>query len=172
MAVDIEVGADGRAHAAGREFAVSLGRAGLVADKREGDGGTPVGAWSLRRLLYRPDRLPAPVSALPVAPIAPDDGWCDAPDDPAYNRPVKLPYPASHEVMWREDHLYDLVVVVGHNDDPPAAGEGSAIFIHLKRDDGGPTAGCVAFTREDLLWLAARLSPDSRLIVHAAGGTP
>lgn len=167
--MDIEVFPDGTASAAGRTFAVSLGRAGMVVDKREGDGGTPVGTWPLRRLLYRPDRLAAPACALPVAALAKDDGWCDAPDHPAYNRPVTLPFAASHEAMWRDDHLYDLVVVVGHNDDPPVAGRGSAIFLHLKRPDGGPTAGCVGFEREDLLWLLARLSADSRLIVHAGG---
>ncbi|MFZ2872555.1 L,D-transpeptidase family protein [Zavarzinia sp.] len=164
---DIEVFPDGTARFAGRAFAVSLGRAGMVVDKHEGDGGTPVGTWPLRRVLYRPDRLAAPACALPVTAIAMDDGWCDAPDHPAYNRPVRLPFPASHEVMWREDHLYDLVLVVGHNDDPPVPGRGSAIFLHPKRPDEGPTAGCIAFEPGDFLWLLAHLSPDSRLVTHA-----
>ena len=101
----------------------ALGRAGVkpAADKREGDLASPIGIWPIRRLLYRPDRASAPVTELPALPIAPDDGWCDAPDDPAYNRPVKLPYPASAERMWRDDYLYDLVLVLGHNDDPPLA---------------------------------------------------
>jgi L,D-peptidoglycan transpeptidase YkuD (ErfK/YbiS/YcfS/YnhG family) len=130
----------------------ALGPAGVVraVDKREGDGASPAGTWPIRRVLYRPDRGPRPETALPVAAIAPDDGWCDAPDDPNYNRPVKLPYPASAEQMWREDHLYDLVVVLGHNDDPPVAGLGSAIFLHLAKPDYAPTHGCVAVARPDL----------------------
>jgi L,D-peptidoglycan transpeptidase YkuD (ErfK/YbiS/YcfS/YnhG family) len=130
----------------------ALGPAGVVAAsaKREGDGASPAGVWPIRRVLYRPDRGPAPQTALPVAAIAEDDGWCDAPDDDAYNRPVKLPYPASVERMWRDDDLYDLVVVLGHNDDPPVAGMGSAIFLHLARPDYAATHGCVAVRREDL----------------------
>lgn len=92
-----------------------------------------------------------PTTRLPIAPIAPDDGWCDAPEDRNYNRPVKLPYPASAENMWRDDGLYDLVVVLGHNDDPVVPYAGSAIFIHVAAPEGTPTAGCIALTREDLL---------------------
>ena len=112
----------------------AIGKGGIVSDKREGDGGSPSGRWPLRRLLYRPDRLARPHTGLPIREIAPNDGWCDAPGDPNYNRPVTLPYDASHERLWREDHLYDLVVVLGHNDDPPAPGRGSAIFLHIARE--------------------------------------
>ncbi|MFM2043824.1 MAG: hypothetical protein RLY86_2400, partial [Pseudomonadota bacterium] len=117
----------------GTHLPCAIGRGGVRADKREGDGGTPVGAFPLRRVLYRPDRLAAPVTGLPVAPIAPDDGWCDDPAHPDYNRPVKRPFPASHEEMWRDDGVYDVVVVLGHNDDPPVAGMGSAVFLHVTR---------------------------------------
>ena len=123
--------------------------------------------WPLRRLLFRPDRGAPPQGILPVAAIAPDDGWCDDAGDPAYNRPVKLPFGASHEAMWRTDHLYDLVVVVGHNDSPPVAGAGSAIFLHLARPDRGPTAGCVAFSRADLEAILVGLEADSHLLVVA-----
>jgi L,D-peptidoglycan transpeptidase YkuD (ErfK/YbiS/YcfS/YnhG family) len=145
---------DGRARCA-------LGPAGVIAaaDKREGDGASPAGVWPIRRVLFRPDRGSAPATALPVEPIAPDDGWCDAPDDPAYNRPVKLPYPASAEHMWRDDHLYDLVVVLGHNDDPTAPGLGSAIFLHLAKPDYAPTHGCVAVARADLERLLRTANP-------------
>ena len=144
--------ADGWLDFAGARVRCALGPAGVVpaADKREGDGASPAGVWPIRRVLYRPDRGPPPQTALPLAAIAEDDGWCDAADDPAYNRPVKLPYPASAERMWRDDHLYDLVVVLGHNDDPPVAGLGSAIFLHLAKPDYAPTHGCVAVSRADL----------------------
>lgn len=146
---------DGRFDLAGRLTRCALGRSGVIAaeDKREGDGATPLGVWPIRRVLYRPDRLPAPQTHLPIAPIAPDDGWCDAPGDANYNRPVKLPYPASCERMWRDDRLYDLVCVLAHNDDPPAPLMGSAIFLHVAKPGLEPTEGCVALAQEDVLAL-------------------
>jgi L,D-peptidoglycan transpeptidase YkuD (ErfK/YbiS/YcfS/YnhG family) len=129
-----------------------IGRSGAIAAdlKREGDGATPLGAWPVRRALWRPDRLERPDTALVLDPIGPDDGWCDDPADPAYNRPVRLPWPGRHEVMTREDGLYDIVVVLGHNDDPPVPGLGSAIFLHCASPDYQPTEGCIAIAREDL----------------------
>jgi L,D-peptidoglycan transpeptidase YkuD (ErfK/YbiS/YcfS/YnhG family) len=161
--------ADGRLDLGGRRVRCALGPAGVIpaTDKREGDGASPAGVWAIRRLLYRADKGEAPVTALPAAPIAPDDGWCDAPGDPAYNRPVKLPYPASAEAMWRDDDVYDLVVVLGHNDDPPVAGMGSAIFLHLARPDYAPTQGCVAVARADLEALLAAAKPGDALEIRA-----
>jgi len=145
----------------------ALGPSGVIPprDKREGDGATPLGPLPIRRVLYRPDRGPAPRTALPVAAIAADDGWCDAPDDAAYNQPVKLPYPASAERMWRDDGLYDLVVVLGYNDDPPEPGRGSAIFLHVAKPDYAPTQGCIALARPDLEAVLALLGPGSTLEV-------
>lgn len=134
-----------------RHFACVLGRSGIQTQKHEGDGATPTGHYPLRRVLYRADKMTPPRTALPVHVIAQDDGWCDAPADPNYNRPVTLPYPASAEEMWRADDLYDVVVVIGHNDAPVVPGAGSAIFLHLAAQDCTPTAGCVALAREDLL---------------------
>ena len=144
-----------------------LGRSGglRAAEKREGDGATPLGVWPLRRVLYRADRGPRPETALPAAEIGRQDGWCDAADDPAYNRPVTLPYPASAEAMWREDGVYDLVVVLGHNDEPPVAGLGSAIFLHLAREDRAPTEGCVALSRPHLEAVLRDAGPGSTLAV-------
>ena len=145
-----------------------LGRSGVRTIKIEGDGATPAGRFPLRRLLYRADRLAAPITALPIGVIAPDDGWCDAPGDAAYNRPVKLPYPASTESMMRTDHLYDLVVIVGHNDDPVIAGAGSAIFIHVAPPDGAPTAGCVGLAQPALLALLGAVDRTSVLEIRPA----
>ncbi|MCA8899681.1 MAG: L,D-transpeptidase family protein [Hyphomonas sp.] len=153
------VSADFVAHSAGQlEFAgrtvrCVLGKGGTVpaADKREGDGASPAGTWPMRRVFYRPDRVPPPETGLPVVALSPDDGWCDAPDDPAYNRPVTLPYAASHEKLWRDDHVYDLIVELGYNDAPPVPGRGSAIFMHLARPDWAGTEGCVALPYLDLL---------------------
>ena len=139
----------GRLRWPGGEVPCVLGRGGIRAEKREGDGATPVGRFPLRRVLWRADRLTPPETALPLHPIAEHDGWCDAPDDPNYNRLVKLPYAAGHEKMWRDDALYDLVVVLGYNDDPVTPGRGSAIFLHVAKPDYAPTHGCVALAKED-----------------------
>jgi L,D-peptidoglycan transpeptidase YkuD (ErfK/YbiS/YcfS/YnhG family) len=160
---------NGEATLKGRRFRCALGRGGIIIEKREGDGGTPAGAFALRRLLVRADRGAAPSTFLPVSVISASDGWCDAPGDPAYNRPVRLPYAASHERLWREDHLYDLVAVIGHNDDPPADGMGSAIFVHLAHDDYRPTEGCIAFSRNDLELILSTLGPGGHVIVTAPG---
>jgi len=142
----------------------ALGRGGLVTGKREGDGGTPVGRFPLRRLFYRPDRESAPATGLPVLPLAADFGWCDDPADSAcYNRLVRLPYAPSHERMWRDDTLYDLVVEIGYNDAPAVPGLGSAIFLHLARPDWAPTEGCVAMRRDDLLAVLVAVGPESAI---------
>jgi L,D-peptidoglycan transpeptidase YkuD (ErfK/YbiS/YcfS/YnhG family) len=161
---------DGYLDIDGRRVLCALGRSGVrpAADKREGDGASPLGVWPIRRVLYRPDREPAPGTGLPVAPLSPEDGWCDAPGDPAYNRPVRLPYPASAEALWREDGVYDLIVILGHNDDPPVSPMGSAIFLHLIQPDGSPTAGCVAIQRADMLDLLARARPGDALAILPA----
>jgi L,D-peptidoglycan transpeptidase YkuD (ErfK/YbiS/YcfS/YnhG family) len=122
----------------------ALGRSGVTRFKREGDGATPIGAFELLNVYYRADRGPRPRTVLPVETIAPADGWCDDPAHPRYNRPVDLPFPASHEKMWRDDRLYDIVVVLDCNMFPPVPGKGSAIFFHIAREEYRPTEGCVA----------------------------
>lgn len=154
---------DGTAEWRGARLRCAIGRSGIRCDKREGDGATPAGVFALNRVLYRPDRLARPRTILPVAPVDPDDGWCDAPDDDDYNRQVRLPYPASAENLWRDDHVYDLFVVTSHNTEPTLAGLGSAIFVHLARVDFGPTEGCVALALDDLQRVLADWRADDRL---------
>ncbi len=157
--------ADGVFDLDGQMFRCALGRNGVIGAiaKREGDGCSPCGVWPLRRVLYRPDRGEAPVTRLPSAPIVDSDGWCDSPGDPAYNRPVPLPFRASAESLWRDDVLYDLVVILGHNDDPVVEGAGSAIFLHVAAPGYGPTEGCVALARPDLEALLAVAGPDDSI---------
>ena len=164
--MDLIVSAAGEARWRELCFRCALGRGGLKRDKREGDGATPIGAWPMRRLLYRADRMAAPATRLPSAPIGPEDGWCDDPADPAYNRPVRLPYAARHERLWREDAIYDLLVVLGHNEDPIVAGKGSAIFLHVARPDYGPTEGCVALAHADLARILVEAAPGDRVVVE------
>ena len=138
-------------------FPCALGRSGRRVGKREGDGATPTGVWPLRGVLYRPDRVRRPQTALPVMAIRPQDGWCDAPADRNYNRPVRHPYPASAERLWRTDELYDVVGVLACNERPRVRGRGSAIFMHVVRPGYAPTEGCIALARPHLLRLLARL---------------
>jgi L,D-peptidoglycan transpeptidase YkuD (ErfK/YbiS/YcfS/YnhG family) len=147
------VGSDGVVVCGGQRFRCAVGKGGRTGDKREGDGATPAGLLPLRRLLYRADRVAIPACALPREALAPADGWCDDPAHGDYNRQARLPHPARHEELWRADELYDLVGVLGWNDDPVERGRGSAIFLHVARRDYGPTDGCVALAKPDLLAL-------------------
>lgn len=149
----------------GRAIPCAIGRSGAcpAEAKREGDGMTPLGTWRLRTILLRPDRVVAPSGLrLPWRWLAPEDGWSDDPADPEYNRPIHHPHRFSAERLWREDGLYDVIVTLGHNDDPVARGAGSAIFLHCWRGDQ-PTEGCVAIARDELLTLLPRLEPDDRI---------
>ena len=134
----------------------ALGRTGQTIRKREGDGASPVGTWPLRTVFYRAGRIPRPRCGLPLRQVRAADGWCDMPGDRNYNRFVRHPYPASAEHLWRTDGLYDVVVVLGHNDHR-LRGCGSAIFLHCASRSFTPTAGCIAVRREDLVRLLPRL---------------
>lgn len=151
--------------AAGTSIVCALGRSGITMRKREGDGATPAGNFALRRVYYRGDRVARPRTGLPVVALDPALGWSDDPVCPRYNRPVRLPWRHGHERMWREDRLYDYVIVLGHNDAPPLPGLGSAIFLHQARPDLGPTEGCVAIPPAAMRRLLPRLGPRTRLIV-------
>ena len=158
-------GTQGKLHLGLMHYPCALGRGGRGPKLREGDGVTPAGRWPVRQVFFRPDRLRRPRTALPVSPLSPGLGWCDAAGDANYNRLVPLPYPASHERLWRSDGLYDLVAVLGYNDGPRSQGRGSAIFLHLAHPDYRPTEGCVAVSREHMLMLLARLGPGDELVI-------
>lgn len=146
---------DGRLTLRGATWRCALGKGGVRGDKQEGDGATPTGLLPLRRVLYRADRLRAPACAVPVEPIARDDGWCDDSSHPAYNTRIRLPHDAHHEELWRQDHVYDIVGILGWNDAPVVRGRGSAIFLHLARPGYPPTEGCIALEEGDLRALLA-----------------
>jgi L,D-peptidoglycan transpeptidase YkuD (ErfK/YbiS/YcfS/YnhG family) len=143
----------------------ALGRSGIGALKREGDGATPLGRFLVRQVLYRADRIPRPRTELPVRAIRAGDGWCDNPADRNYNRLVKLSPDSSADRLTRSDRLYDLIIVLGYNDRPRIRGKGSAIFVHLARPGYAPTAGCIALTRHDLTMLLAELQRGSSVMV-------
>lgn len=143
----------------------AIGRSGTTIAKREGDGATPVASMAVLSAWRRPGRLPGLRAPLPVRLAKETDGWCDAPLHPSYNRPVRLPHPASCETMCRPDRLYDFVVVLDWNVRRRARGRGSAIFLHVAKPDYEPTAGCVAVSPRDMLRLAPLLRRNSRLSV-------
>ncbi|MBO6894047.1 MAG: L,D-transpeptidase family protein [Roseibium sp.] len=144
----------------------ALGRSGIVSRKAEGDGATPTGRFELLHVYYRPDRGLPPPTVLPMTPLTPDAGWCDDPRHRLYNRPVSLPFAASHEKMWREDRLYDIVVVLDCNMYPAVKGKGSAIFFHIAREDYRPTEGCVAIAPEHMRLLLSKVGPGAEMKIR------
>ncbi|MFI4948344.1 MAG: L,D-transpeptidase [Alphaproteobacteria bacterium] len=179
----IALAAMGKAHAAPSRFidltysagrlswpgggaVAACGRGGVRPDKREGDGATPAGRFPLLQGFYRADRIAAPPTGLPIRALRPDDGWVDDPADPRYNQLVALPYPAHREEMWRADGVYDLLVVIGYNTDPPLPGRGSAIFLHVASPDFAPTVGCIAVDRDVLAGLLGSLGPGSMITIR------
>ena len=144
---------------------VALGRGGIIANKREGDGGTPKGTFRPRRLWWRADRTPRPQTFLPVRAIRDDDAWCEEPASRHYNRPMKLGHAGGGDRLMRDDHLYDFIIEIDHNTSPRLAGRGSAVFLHLARTDLSPTAGCVSMKKSAMLHLLRRMGPDTNIII-------
>jgi L,D-peptidoglycan transpeptidase YkuD (ErfK/YbiS/YcfS/YnhG family) len=152
--------------AGGLAIPVVLGRTGIRANKLEGDGATPRGRFRLLRLWWRADRHPRPRTFLPVRRITPDLAWCEDPGDRRYNRPFLRSANEPGDRLWRDDHLYDFIIEIDHNARPRIAGRGSAVFLHLARDNFGPTAGCVSMTKSAMLHLLRRLGPETRIVIE------
>jgi L,D-peptidoglycan transpeptidase YkuD (ErfK/YbiS/YcfS/YnhG family) len=149
----------------GRTVPVALGRGGIKADKREGDGGTPKGMFRPLQLWWRADRHPRPQTALPVRTIRPEDAWCENPHSRRYNQPVRLKRGQDGDRLRRDDHLYDFIIEIDHNTAPRVTGRGSAVFLHLARPDFSPTAGCVSMTKSAMLRLLERIGPQTRIMI-------
>jgi len=145
---------------------VALGRGGLKANKREGDGGTPIGTFRPLRVWWRKDRHVLPKTALPLRAIRHSDGWCEDPASRHYNQPVRLAAESNADRLMRDDHLYDFIVEIDQNTRPRIAGRGSAVFLHLARPGFAPTAGCIAMTRGAMLRLLTRLNKRTRIVIR------
>lgn len=144
-----------------------LGKKSVTKDKKEGDKSTPYGEFPVRKVFFRADRIGNKLEHLkiPTQIINKDDGWCDDSLSPEYNKYVKLPFQYSHEKLWREDHLYDIILVIGYNDQPVVSEKGSAIFLHIKSPETKSTAGCVAFSEKNLIEILHKLDLNSKIII-------
>ncbi len=147
----------------GRQYKCSIGYNGAKLKKREGDGTTPVGNFLIRKILYRPDRIDRPISKLPTKALSPIDAWCDDPSHDEYNRMVKLPFSGSYELLWRKDNLYDVILVIGYNDNPARVPYGSAIFMHCSTRDYKPTKGCIALAKKTLISILPHITKKSSI---------
>jgi L,D-peptidoglycan transpeptidase YkuD (ErfK/YbiS/YcfS/YnhG family) len=150
---------------AGRSIPVALGRGGILANKREGDGGTPKGTFRPRRLWWRAERHARPRTHLPVRAIGAEDAWCEDPSDRHYNRAIRMQRDQPGDRLRRADHLYDFIIEIDHNTRPRVAGRGSAVFLHLARENFGPTAGCVAMTKQAMRHLLRQLGPNTKIVI-------
>ncbi len=159
----------------GRPIHCGVGKNGFTTDKTEGDNKTPCGKFLLTKLYYRADHIELSElrTCLPIQKITPYCGWSDDPNDlVSYNHYIKKPYAYSHEDLWRDDHVYDLIISTSHNTDPAVAHRGSAIFIHIARENDQkeimPTAGCLSLKKDDLIGVISQLTPESRWVIPDA----
>ena len=164
----IHVNASGILTFQGVSYKCALGKSGVIKNKREGDKATPSGRFPLREVFYRADHINTPETGLPISRVTPRDGWSDDSNQTSYNQKVVLPHDGTSETLWRDDGIYDVIVVIGYNDTPVKKGSGSAIFMHIAKDDFKPTDGCVAVCKEDFLIILKNLTPDSQIDISTA----
>jgi L,D-peptidoglycan transpeptidase YkuD (ErfK/YbiS/YcfS/YnhG family) len=144
---------------------VALGRGGIIANKREGDGGTPKGVFHPKRLWWRADRYPRPKTFLTARAIRKEDAWCEDATSRHYNRPIKLLHNQDGDRLTRDDHLYDFIIEIDHNISPRIAGRGSAVFLHLARPSFSPTAGCISMKKSAMLQLLRQIGPQTKIFI-------
>ena len=132
-------------------FKCFLGKKGLSNNKKEGDFKTPKGKFLLRYVMYRSDRVKKPITILPTYIIKKNHICCDDPENPNYNKIFESISLESHEKLWRKDTLYDILIVIGHNDNPIIKNNGSAIFVHLSKKNTYSTEGCISIEKKNMI---------------------
>ena len=147
-------------------FPASFGSGGIKLKQKEGDNITPIGTFQLRQVLYRSDRVSIPYTHLPSRKISALDGWCDDTTSSKYNLLIKLPTKLKHEILWRNDHIYDIIVPIGYNDNPIFPSRGSAIFIHLAHSDFRPTRGCIGLKMDAITKLLKNCDNENYIKIH------
>ena len=150
----------------GKQYRCAIGKNGATKNKKEGDGCTPIGCFLLRGVFYRADRVKTLETKLPARILSPNDGWCDDVSKQEYNQLIKLPFDGNYELLWRGDGVYDMIAVIGYNDQPIMRGMGSAIFLHIARNGYAPTNGCVAVAQEDLLEILRTIEPTTKICIR------
>jgi L,D-peptidoglycan transpeptidase YkuD (ErfK/YbiS/YcfS/YnhG family) len=147
----------------GISFFCVFGRDGVTKDKVEGDWKTPIGTFPIKKIFYRKDKIPNLETQIESTPLSPDDAWCDDIEKEEYNTFIKLPFDGSYENLWRDDDMYDIIIILGYNDEPIIKGKGSAIFIHIAKENMEYTKGCLAIKKEDMLTLVKNISLNSEI---------
>ena len=145
---------------------VTLGRSGIKSNKFEGDGATPRGIFHPVKLWWRPDRHVRPRTFLPVRAIQSNDAWSENPAERHYNKPITRSVNQDGDRLKREDSLYDFIIEIDHNTRPRIARRGSAVFLHLARENFLPTAGCIGMTKSAMLRLLSRIGPATRIVIE------
>jgi len=148
------------------KFRCALGKSGIGNKKMEGDNITPRGIFKIIKIYYRKDRLKKLSSKYTLIEIKKNVGWCDDPKSRKYNQPITLPNKYSHEVLYRKDNIYDLILVLNYNIRPTIKNRGSAIFIHVAKKNYKKTAGCIAIKKNDLISLIKEINKNTKVIIY------
>jgi L,D-peptidoglycan transpeptidase YkuD (ErfK/YbiS/YcfS/YnhG family) len=148
------------------KFRCALGKAGIGKKKIEGDNITPKGTFKIVKIYYRNDRIKKISSKFRLIEITKNIGWCDDPKSRKYNQPIKLPTKYSHEILYRRDNIYDLILVLNYNMSPIIKNKGSAIFIHMAKKNYKKTAGCIALKKANLIYLVRKITKNTKVIIN------
>ena len=144
------------------KFKCSIGKKGLNSKKMEGDHCTPIGVFKIGKVYYRPDRVEKPDTSLKTKKITKNMGWCDDSYNKNYNKEIVLNKKNKGEKLFRKDNAYDVLIVIEYNTNKTKPFKGSAIFIHLTKNYG-PTKGCIALKKNDLLILLKIIDKKSKI---------
>ena len=147
----------------GVSFFCVFGKDGVTENKVEGDWKTPIGKFPIRKIYYRKDRINKIESEIECISLSPSDAWCDDVNKKEYNTFIKIPFDGSYENLWREDELYDVIIVLGYNDNPIVQGKGSAIFIHISKENMEFTKGCLVINKEDMITLIKKITSKTEI---------
>ena len=144
----------------------AIGKRGITSKKIEGDEKTPKGAFTLKSIFYRKDRITKIKSILQKRQIKKNMGWCDDSDSRQYNKMIKFPFKQSAERLWLERNVYDIIIVINYNIKPTLKNKGSAIFIHIAKKNYNPTKGCIAISKKNILLLAGKIKAKTKIIIN------
>ena len=145
------------------KFRCALGKNGIGKKIKEGDNITPRGTFKITKIYYRPDKIKKLITFFKKIKIKKNMGWCDDPKSKFYNKQIKLPYKFSHERLYRIDNIYDIIAVLNYNINPIIKNKGSAIFLHIAKNNYKLTAGCVAIKKNNLIKLLKIIKKNTKV---------